>query len=233
MGAVIRAQLLSAGGHYSARNARYDWLTLNHFADVSNRQVGVTLSNADCSFIRLGKSTLKELDVSTAQLSVLAGGDVSGAKLKIIGQGGGQYFLQRFALQTHEAFDPVEAMRFALEHQNPLVAGRVEAGTAYPDKSYSLLKVSRPEVFVWSVKPAEEGIRDGVMVRLWNVAHRPAKGTLEIAWPVSRARQTTHIETDLEEVGLMDGALPVALTAQQMKTFRLTVGQGTHQHNGN
>ncbi|MBC8076003.1 MAG: glycoside hydrolase, partial [Chloroflexales bacterium] len=32
VGAVIRARLLPQGGHYAARNARYDWLTLNHFA---------------------------------------------------------------------------------------------------------------------------------------------------------------------------------------------------------
>lgn len=87
VGAVIRAKLLGDGGHYSARNARDDWLTLNHYADVSNQGAGLTLSNADCSFMRLGRSTLKELDASTSQLSVLAGGDVSGAALKITNQG--------------------------------------------------------------------------------------------------------------------------------------------------
>jgi len=32
VGAVIRARLIANGGHYSPRNARYDWLTMNHFA---------------------------------------------------------------------------------------------------------------------------------------------------------------------------------------------------------
>ena len=30
---------LAQGGHYSSRNARYDWLTLNHFADISGADV--------------------------------------------------------------------------------------------------------------------------------------------------------------------------------------------------
>src|SRR5262249_51485623 len=48
VGAVIRAKLLADGGHYAGRNARYDWLTPNHFADMSEGVTGVTLSNADC-----------------------------------------------------------------------------------------------------------------------------------------------------------------------------------------
>ncbi|MGH8693667.1 MAG: hypothetical protein ACREVM_05485 [Burkholderiales bacterium] len=222
VGAVIRARLLGDGGHYSPRNSRLDWLSLNHYADVSDGAHGVTLSNADCSFLRLGRSTMTNLDTATPLLSVLAGGNVSGIKLHITNQGGGTHFMQRFALTTHDAFDPVEAMRFALEHQNPLVTGSVTGGAAYPEKSYSLLKTSPPEMFVWAVKPAEEGIGQGVIARVWNVAHRPVEGAVEFARPLAQARQTTHIETDLEPVRLADGKLPVALTAQQMKTFRLT-----------
>ncbi len=226
VGAVIRAMLLNDGGHYSPRNARYDWLTLNHYADISGDGVGVTLSSADCSFLRLGHSTLKELDTTVPQLSVLAGGNVAGVDLRIKNQGGAKHFLQRFALQTHDAYDPVEAMRLALEHQNPLVPGRVAGGTAYPERSYSLLKVSRPDVSVWTVKPAEEGIDRGMIVRVWNMAHQPVQCELECARPVARAKQTTHLETDLADVSLANGKLPVPLATQQIKTFRLTLSRG-------
>lgn len=50
VGAVIRGKLLANGGHYSPKNARYDWLTINHFADISDgaaNNFGVTVSNAD------------------------------------------------------------------------------------------------------------------------------------------------------------------------------------------
>jgi alpha-mannosidase len=152
---------------------------------------------------------------------VLAGGNVAGTDLRITNQGGATHFLQRFALQTHDAFDPVEAMRFALEHQNPLAIGLVTGGMAYPEKSYSLLEVSHPEIFVWSVKPSEEGIGQGVIVRVWNIAHNPVDGALEFARPLTKATQTTHIETDLEPAPLAGRKLPLALAKQQMKTFRL------------
>ena len=34
VGAVIRHKLLADGGHYAPDHARYDWQTLNHFADI-------------------------------------------------------------------------------------------------------------------------------------------------------------------------------------------------------
>ncbi len=181
----------------------------------------MTLSSADCSFMRFGRSTMTNLDIATPQLSVLAGGNVAGTDLRITHQGGATHFLQRFALQTHDAFDPAESMRFALEHQNPLVTGFVGGGMAYPEESHSLLKVSHPDIFVWSVKPSEEGVGSGVIVRLWNMAHRPVEGALEFARPLARAMQTTHIETDIEEARLTNGKLAVPLRAQQMKTFRV------------
>lgn len=223
VGAVIRARLLADAGHYSPRNARHDWLSLNHYADVSDGALGVTLSNFDCSFMRLGRSTMTNLDTATPQLSVLAGGNVSGTKLQIMHQGGATHFQQRFALQTHDAFDPVESMRFALEHQNSLATGLVTGGAAYPAGSYSLLKVSSPELMVWAVKPAEEGIDQGVIVRVWNIAHHPVNAVLEFARPLTQATRTTQIETDLEPTSLADGKLPLALERQQMKTFRCAI----------
>ncbi|MBI3243366.1 MAG: twin-arginine translocation signal domain-containing protein [Chloroflexi bacterium] len=132
VGAVIRAKLLADGGHYSPVNARYDWLTLNHFADIGDGVVGATLSNADCYFMRLGNSTVNTLDTTTPQLSPLVGGQVDGSNFGIPNQDGDTQFRQRFALQTHDAYDPVAAMRFALEHQNPLIVSEVTGGDAYP-----------------------------------------------------------------------------------------------------
>src|SRR5581483_2713119 len=101
VGAIVRARLLADQGHYAPRNARYDWLTLNHFADMTgSNAVGITLSNADCYFMRLGNSTATQLDVSTPQISPLAGGRVGGdGHAGIPNQGGDTNFLQRFALR--------------------------------------------------------------------------------------------------------------------------------------
>ena len=157
---MIRARLLANGGHYAPTLARHDWLTLNHFADMTGADgTGITLSNADAQFMRLGNSTADVLDTATPQISVLAGGQVDGVSLGIQDQGGDSHFLQRFALQTHDAYNPTVAMKFALEHQNPLAVALVTGGSQYPESTYSLLTVDNPDVVLWALKPAEAPAR--------------------------------------------------------------------------
>lgn len=227
VGAVVRAKLLAQGGHYSPRQARYDWLTLNHFADMSNGSVGVTLSNADCNFMQLGNSTPTTLDSATPQLNVLAGGQVDGASLGIPNQGGDTQFMQRFALQTHDAFDQAAAMRFALEHQNPLVTGAVTGGAGYPETSFSLVNINDPNVLLWALKPAEDGIGQGVTARIWNVSDSNSSFLLSLGTgPLARARRTTHIETDMVGASLSNGALSATAGFRQLMTFRLMGPRG-------
>ncbi len=226
LGAVIRVKKKSQGGDYADTHARYDYATLNHFADVSDggNTRGVTLANADCSFMKLGRSTSAALDTGTAQLNVLAGGQVDGSSLGIRAQNGATQFLQRFALRPHGAYHPVTAMKFALAQQNPFVTGAIigRTNSPYSAMSYSFLTNSNPNVLLWAVKPAEEGIEKGVIVRLWNLSDEAAKTELGIGAALSAARRATHIETDLEAVQLSGtGTLPAAFARQQMQTFRL------------
>jgi alpha-mannosidase len=135
----------------------------------------VTLSNPDLAFAKLGNSTVTSLDTATPQINVLAGGQVDGRSLGIQDQNGASHFLQRFALRPHGGYDPVAAMKLALEHQSPLVTCAVisKDGAAYPATEYSLLTLSDPSVLLCAVKPAEEGIDKGVIVRLWNLSDQP------------------------------------------------------------
>ena len=231
VGAVIRAKLISQGGHYSdrGRNTRYDWLTLNHFADMSGGGVGVTLSNADCYFMQLGNSTWGTLDTSTPQISVLVGGRVVNGSFGLPGQGGDTHFLQRFALQTHDAYDPVAAMKFSMEHQNPLITGAVTGGSDYPETSYSLVTISDPNVLLWALKPAEESVNWGIIARVWNLSTSPTSFSLGMSsGPIFAAWHTTHIETLLEGAIVANGALSADIAANQLKTFLLRMTSFDH-----
>ncbi len=225
LGVVLSDKRKSQGGDYAERNARYDHVTLNHFADISDgtNQSGVTLSNADCSFAKLGNSTARILDASTPQINVLAGGQVDGRYLGIQNQNGATHFLQRFALRAHGPYDAASAMRFALEHQNPLVTGAV-VGTnesPYPETNYSLLGISDPDVLLWSVKPAEEGIGSGIIVRAWNLATAPRAYSVQLTGGIREAKQATHIETDLKKLPLENGQLKTTMGRTQIQTLRL------------
>lgn len=221
VGAILRARLTTDGGHYSPRNARYDWLTLNHFVDLSGEGAGVTLSNADCYFMKLGSSTVERLDTETPQISVLIGGnDLNGGG--VLGdQGGDERFLQRFALRAHEGYDPVAAMKFALEHQNPLAAGRVQGGDAYPEASFSLLSQENPHTLLWALKPAEDGLESGFVARVWNVSEQAEGHSLSFEGGIAAALTLTHIETPTGIATVEDGRLVDFINAQQIKTYAL------------
>jgi alpha-mannosidase len=227
VGAILNARLATDGGHYSPRdfNSRYDWLTLNHFADISDREGGVTLSNADCYFMKLGNSSVSELDVRTPQISVLAGGRVVGSGSGIPDQGGEDTFLQRFALSTHGAYDPVFAMKFALEHQNPLIVGEVKGAGSFPADLYSALEIDNPNVLVWAIKPADDGVDSGFIIRLWNVSQSQQEFSLRFGGNITQALHVTHIETPLGDASIQDNALVDTLNIQQMKTYAVFVEQ--------
>jgi len=228
LGAVITAKTETNGGHYASQNARYDWQTFNHFANMSETDYGVTISNLDCSFFKLGRSSVYTLDENASQLSALAGGRVDrkwedGGYLGFPNQNGETSFKYHFALTSHQAsFDAVGSMKFSLEHQNPLVTGEVSGGkSASKQNEYSLLTVSDPNVLLWSVKPSEEGMGNGLIARFWNMGSAKSNPEISLSHHIGSAWQTTHIETNENQLKPLNGNLSVSFNPYQIKTFRL------------
>ena len=226
IGAVIHDKLTTHGGDYSPTQARYDWASVNHFADMtsSNGNVGVTVSNADCSFVKIGHSTISSLDTVTPQLSFLAGGRIDNLG-RGVNQGGDKYFLQRFALNVHGAYNPTTAMQFSMEHQNPLTTALITGASTspFPSASYSFLSVSNPNVLLWALKPSEDGFSKGIIARLWN---QGAAASVSVGLPglkggVVSAMQSTHIETDLKTLPVSGGAVTAPMNQHQIVTLRL------------
>ncbi|MFN3488496.1 MAG: glycosyl hydrolase-related protein [Emticicia sp.] len=229
VGAILTAKSEKRGGHYSAQQARLDWQTFNHFADMSEANYGVTLSNQDCSFFKLGESKVDSLHENSSELHALAGGQVD-KKLEdkgmmgIFNQNGQKTFFYNFALTTHQnAFDPTSAMKFSLEHQNPLTTGWIEGKNENNQHKFSLLSVSDPNVLLWSVKPSEEGITNGLITRFWNFNAKPVSPILKLSKPINNAWQTTHIETNEQCLKSINGVLKANFNQFQMKTYRLII----------
>jgi alpha-mannosidase len=198
---------------------------MNHFADMSGAEdVGVTLSNHDCYYMKLGTSSTSTLDTTTPQINVLAGGRGLGSSYGLPDQGGDSEFLQRFAMRTHGVYDTSSAMRFALEHQNPLVTGMISGeSAALPASLFSAVTVDNPNVLLWALKPAEDGVEAGIILRLWNVGDGPEQAIIRLpGFDVTGATETTHIETDAAPYPVSQSSLSVDFTAQELRTFRVT-----------
>ncbi|HWL95556.1 MAG TPA: glycoside hydrolase [Phycisphaerae bacterium] len=223
VGAILQAKLSTAGGDYSHRNARYDWLTLNHFADITgDGTVGLTLSNADAYFFKLGASTIGALDTTTPSITVLAGGNVANGSHGLPNQGGDDHFTHRFALKTHDAYDPVAAMKMALSHQNPLVCGAISGATVrLPAAEFSAVTLSNQSAVLWAFKPAESP-GAGLVARLWNLSDSPQTAGIQL-FPrnVNAAKIISHIETDEADLPVEPEGISAGFTRQQMKSFRL------------
>jgi alpha-mannosidase len=221
-GAILKAKPQSQGGHYADSICRLDWLALNHFADMSDGNSGMILSNRDAYFMKTGNSTINTLDCTTPQISVLAGGQIDAPALGILNQDGDSYFENYFALKPNRnGFDPSTAMRFSVEHQNPLVAGKISGKSGSYGPQLSLFNVSDPNVLVWAVKPAEEGIEEGIILRVWNMSNKESNCTISSEYSIVKCNNTTHIETNGPEIKPEGGKLNLNIGHNRIQTFRI------------
>ncbi|MHA4806899.1 glycosyl hydrolase-related protein [Flavitalea flava] len=240
-GVILHAKSISRGGHYADSASRLDWLALNHFADMSDRNYGVVLSNRDAYFMRIGESIFNKLDDSSSHIRVLATGRID-PSLGMENQDGDTYFEDYLALRPHgSGFSPADAMRFSLQHQNPLIAagiadGRVagsdmQAGKPqkvaladnlfYKGTKISLLSLSDSNVMVWALKPSEEGIRNGLIVRLWNFSSENIPVTVTSLPAITKAFSITHIETNDQPAEVLGAKLQTIIGHNRMQSFRL------------
>lgn len=222
-GAILKASHQLQDGHYAEMLCRLDYLTLNHFADISDESKGMTISNRDAYQMKTGNSTTTKLDCATPQIKVLAAGQIDAPVWGVVNQDGDSYFENFFALKAHnERFDAPSSMKFSLEHQNPLISGSIKRKSlSFYESQFSLFSVSDPKILVWSVKPAEEGIDAGIVLRVWNMDNQDRACTISSAFPIIRCTETTHIENDLSEITPDDGLLKTTIGHNRIQTFRI------------
>ncbi|MEO8765507.1 MAG: T9SS type A sorting domain-containing protein [Ginsengibacter sp.] len=227
-GAVINAKKVKNGGHYANQQARYDWLTLNHFAAVSsNGNYGVTLSNQDCYFMQTGNSTVQDLDENTGRIKVLVAGRVDGAGMA--NQDNDVVFNQRYAISAYDTYSAVTSMKSSLEHQNAFVSAEISNTTGIlPEKNFSFLTISDPNTLLWALKPAEEGMdTNGAIVRVWNLSNAAHGSSFVFNDDITDAKNITHIETDVSTASFADKTLSTSVGKNQMKSYRVKLVAST------
>jgi alpha-mannosidase len=85
---------------------------------------------------------------------------------------------------------------------------------------FSLLSVSDPNVLLWSVKPSEEGIENGIITRFWNFKNENIQPIIKFNISVYEAWETTHIETNKNMVNHKKNSITPSFSQNQIKTFR-------------
>jgi alpha-mannosidase len=221
VGAVIKAKYASEGGHYADKLGRYDYQTLNHFVDVSNDKLGVTISNTDAFFMKIGNSTSEKLDSKSSQINILIGGQIDKNKnLGIPKQDGDSLFVQSYAIQTHGGkFDQTNAMKMAMEHQAPLVSEKIIGGNEFPNKQFSLLQTEDRNAILWTLKPSEESVSTkGIVARFWNFGS-DIDLNINLLSPLEKVEEVTHVETRITDVPNVGNSFKSKFRKNQMKSF--------------
>lgn len=220
-GAVIHAKKVSNGGHYADQQARYDLLTLNHFAAVSsNGNYGVTLSNQDCYFMQTGNSTVQDLDENTAKIKVMIAGRIDGGMMN---QGNDVVFNQRYAISSYNTYSAATSMKSALEHQNGFVSAEITNASGFlPEDNFSFLTITDPNTLLWALKPSEDGMdSNGAVVRVWNLANAPVNTSLIFNDDITDAKNITHIETDVSSASFSGKTVNATVGKNQLKSYRV------------
>jgi alpha-mannosidase len=221
-GAILKAKQQSSGGNYADSICRLDWLAINHFAEMSDGNNGMIISNRDAYFMKTGNSTIKKLDITTPRISILAGGQIDAPGLGIVDQDGDSYFENFFALKPdRNGFNATASMKFSLEHQNPLVAGTITGKNGTYGSQFSLFTTPDPDLIIWSLKPSEEGIDNGIILRVWNMNNLDVNCVISSVFPIRRCYYTSHIETDQSEIVPINGQMKLKIGHNRLQTFRI------------
>lgn len=89
--------------------------------------------------------------------------------------------------------------------------------------AFSAFAVDRPNVFIDTVKPAEDGSGD-VILRLYEAKRADTRCTLRLGVPAARVCLCDMLENALEELPAEGSAVALSLRAFEVKTLRLSAG---------
>jgi Secretion system C-terminal sorting domain/Glycosyl hydrolases family 38 C-terminal beta sandwich domain len=74
---------------------------------------------------------------------------------------------------------------------------------------------------LWAIKPAEEGINNGIITRVWNLSNANAAPVLNFSLFINSAQRTTHVETNMNDNPYNGRDLLTAIGSNEMKTYRV------------
>lgn len=160
-----------------------NWLEINRWADVSNKERGITWVSLDAPLIELGGISANLLNSQaklegwrskigpTQRLYSWAMNNHWHTNYRPYQEGPTEF---RFILRPHRQFSALDASRLAGGAVAPLLA---ISATGAKVQSKSILEVSSEDVLVSGLKPADAG--KGLIARLFNTATEPRTVTLK------------------------------------------------------
>lgn len=149
-----------------------NWFTVNRWADVSNRDFGVTWVSLDVPLVQVGGLTANLLNSQTnpavwrkrvgptQKLYAWVMNNHWGTNYRAFQEGPVTF---RFLLRPHLGYDSAAASKLAIAASQPLLAVRARGARTGGAPRFA---VDSTEVIVTGMKPSDDG--RAIIVRLWN-----------------------------------------------------------------
>jgi len=197
-----------------------DWHCIQHWADFSNDEFGVTWVPLDAPLVQFSEINTgkwqKVLELKNPTVFSWLMNNYWYTNFKA-SQGGKLTF--RYSLTTHRGpCKNSDAMRFALERANPLILG----GAATAQRSF--LQIDNPQVMLLAFKLAENG--KGYVLRLWNCEEDPT--TAKVVFPefkILSAHNADIVERRGDAIPHADNSLDIPLKPFHIVTVLLNLSQ--------
>jgi alpha-mannosidase len=196
-----------------------NWLEVGAWADVSNKDLGITWASLDAPLVEVGGITATLLGGQTnpavwrkkieptQKLYSWAINNHWETNYRAYQDG---IISFRYALRPHRAFEPAEASQFATGLAQPLVVGAasVDAG------GKPLLQLSNKDVLVQVLKPSDDG--KAWIVSLFNPG--PSTQSVSLRW-AAPVKGTSYSNTSETPGAPVSG--DIILAAQDVVTLRI------------
>ncbi len=192
--AIMRPEIEQIPG--SCKN----WLEVDGWADVSNKDFGITWATLDAPLVQVGGITAtmlggqtnpdvwrKKID-PTQKLYSWALNNHWETNYRAYQDG---VITFRYALKPHHIFEPVDATKFAAGLAQPLIIKKALG----KERSVPKLMLSSKNIVVFVLKPSEDG--KAWIVTLFNSSDKPEKTTLHWSEPVKATSYSNTGEMSL------------------------------------
>lgn len=226
-GAIIKPGLLQYGGEQLAGSGQTSHACIS-FVDISNNNYGITLAMVDSYLIQFGHPTTFEMPTrpdpsnSTIFALVMANKNYREA---VKDQGGVSNFVFRYSIRSYYGnFSGHSSLRFGWERNNDLLVKLLppHQNAILPYQTYSFLSCKPDNIVVTSIKVSEEGLKKGIIIRLWETDGKESLAVIDSSFFKAKAAiKTDLLERDLENLKIEHEKIFIPIKSRGYATIRL------------
>ncbi|MBQ7355241.1 MAG: alpha-mannosidase [Clostridia bacterium] len=126
-----------------------------------------------------------------------------------------------YSIYPHSGdFRTAGTIQMAYQLNNPMTATPVAAQTGTLADSYSMISVDKENIFIESIKEAEDD--DTIIVRLYDAFNTTTKATVKFGFDVAKVETATILEESEAEVAVNNNAVTLTVKPFEIVTLKVT-----------